>query len=222
MNDLLKNLSDAVLEGNEELVVSLVKKLISQDEDAKTILNEGLMPGMDEIAIRFGGGDMYIPEVLQSAKSMQAGNDLLKPLLVEKNVAKKGKVVLGTVAGDLHDIGKKIVGMMLEGSGFEVIDLGVNVPTASFVEAAKQEKPDIIAMSALLTTTMPAMQGVTEALKKERLDKDIKIMVGGAPLSDIYARRIGAHYSSDAGAAVELANTLVGYIGGALIKERSV
>ncbi|HWQ77434.1 MAG TPA: corrinoid protein, partial [Anaerovoracaceae bacterium] len=195
-----------------ELVVSLVKKLIAQGEDAKKILDEGLMPGMDEIAVRFSGGDMFIPEVLASAEAMHAGNELLRALLVKDNVEKRGKVVLGTVAGDLHDIGKRIVGMMLEGSGYEVIDLGMDVPSSRFLEAAKKEKPDIIGMSALLTTTMPAMQEVVEILKEEGLDKEIEVMIGGAPVSDEYAKRIGAHYSYDAGSAVELANRLVGYV----------
>lgn len=211
MSDLLHKVSIAVLEGDIDLVASLVKKLIEQGEEAKTILNGGLMPGMDEIAVRFSGGDMFIPEVLASAEAMHAGNNLLRALLVKDNVEKKGKIVLGTVAGDLHDIGKKIVGMMLEGSGFEVIDIGMDVPAARFLEAAKKEKPDIIGMSALLTTTMPAMQEVIEILKEEGLDKEIAVMIGGAPVTDEYAKRIGAHYSYDAGSAVELANRLVGY-----------
>lgn len=210
MNDFLNRIANAVLEGDDEAAEILVTKALDAGLDAATVLNDGLMKGMDEVGIRFRDGDMFIPEVLLSAKAMQCGNDILKPLLANQESAHRGRIVLGTVAGDLHDIGKKLVGMMLEGAGYEVIDLGIDVTSSQFIQAAKDNNADAIGMSAMLTTTMPVMAEVTRAIAEENLGDKIKIMIGGAPVSDIYAQKIGANYSHDAASAVELANTLLG------------
>jgi len=209
MEDLFKSMQAAVIEGESNDVVSLVEKALALNAPPNDILNNGLVAGMDVVAVRFKAGDMFIPEVLSSAKAMQAGNDLLKPLLVQtENTNKKGKIVIGTVKGDLHDIGKKIVAMMLEGAGFDVIDIGIDIPAEQFVKALTETGADIIGMSALLTTTMPEMGKVIEAAKKEGLEDKVKFMVGGAPVNDDFAKQIQAHYACDAGSAVELAKEL--------------
>lgn len=210
MDDLYRNMKNAIIEGDEEEVVALVEKALAQNAPPKEILNNGLISGMDAVAIRFKNGDMFIPEVLVAAHAMQAGNDLLKPLLAQKgDTEKKGTIVIGTVKGDLHDIGKKIVAMMLEGAGFEVIDVGIDVPNEKLIGAVKETNADILCMSALLTTTMPVFKEVIDGLHKEGYGNKVKVMVGGAPVSDKYAKQIQAYYAYDAGAAVELAQRLL-------------
>ena len=210
MDDLYQNLKNAVIGGEEEIVVSLVKEALAKDVPPDDILKKGLIAGMDVVAVEFKNGDMYVPEVLIAARSMQAGNDLLKPILAQRgDVETKSKIVIGTVKGDLHDIGKKIVAMMLEGAGFEIIDIGIDVPVEKFISAIKETDADIVAMSALLTTTMPAMKEVIDAVKEEGYGDKINVMVGGAPVSEKYAKEIDAYYAYDAGAAVELAKNIV-------------
>jgi len=209
VDELYQELKNAVITGEEEVVVSLVEKALAQSAPPEEILSKGLIAGMDVVAVEFKNGDMYVPEVLVAARSMQAGNDLLKPLLAQTGSSeKKSTIVIGTVKGDLHDIGKKIVAMMLEGAGFEVIDIGIDVPVEKFIDSIKETGADIVAMSALLTTTMPAMIDVIEAMKEEGYCEKTSVMVGGAPVSDKYAKEIGAHYAYDAGAAVELAKNI--------------
>ncbi len=168
-------------------------------------INQGLMPGMDHVGVEFRAGNMFVPEVLRSAKAMQGSMDLLKPLLVAAHAKMAGKVLLGTVKGDLHDIGKNLVGMMCEGAGFEVIDLGKDVSPEEFVEAVKEHEPDIVGMSALLTTTMRAMESTIKALEEAGLRDKVRIMVGGAPVTQAFAEQIGADgYASNASSAAEL------------------
>ena len=213
MSALFEQLSLAVLQGNEEKVPELVQAALDQDLVPKEILDNGLIVGMNEVGVRFKRGDMFVPEVLMAAKSMQAGLEVLRPHLIASGAELIGKIVLGTVKGDLHDIGKNLVGMMCEGAGFEVINLGFNVPPEKFVDAAKQHKPDIIGMSALLTTTMRAMGYTIKGLEEAELRENIKIIVGGAPVDAEFATRIGADgYGSNAVAATDLAKKLVGAV----------
>ncbi len=210
MSELFRKMAEAVIDGDESSVASYVAQALAQAVPAEEILNSGLMKGMDQVAVYFGAGEFFVPEVLMSAKAMQAGNSLLKPYLMRDGASRKGKVIIGTVEGDLHDIGKKIVAMMLEGDGFNVIDLGINVTTEAFMEAIEKEQPQILGMSAMLTTTMTAMQSVVERLAQLGYGDKVKVMVGGAPLSEAFAQKIGAHYSHDATSAIALANRLIG------------
>ncbi|MCA9921896.1 MAG: corrinoid protein, partial [Anaerolineales bacterium] len=178
---------------------------------AQDILNNGLMPGMDYVGVEFRAGNMFVPEVLRSARAMQSSMDLLKPLLAESGVELMGKVVLGTVKGDMHDIGKNLVSMMCEGAGFEVFDLGKNIGPDDFVKAVKELNPDVVGMSALLTTTMRSMEQTINALKEAGLRDKVKIMVGGAPVTKSFADQIGADgYASNAASAVDMAKQFVG------------
>ncbi|MBQ9408699.1 MAG: corrinoid protein [Clostridia bacterium] len=202
-------ISTAVKDGRRKIVEQLVKDALAEGVGADVILNEGLVKGMTELGELFKNGEVYVPEVLVAARAMKAGTTLLKPLLMEANVQSLGTVAIGTVEGDLHDIGKNLVAMMLEGTGFTVVDLGENVSPASFVEAAKNGA-DIVAMSALLTTTMPMMATTIQALKDAGLRDKVKVMIGGAPITQEYADQIGADgYSTDAASAAELAKRLI-------------
>ena len=202
-------ISTAVKDGRKKIVEQLVKDALSEGVGADVILNEGLVKGMTELGELFKNGEVYVPEVLVAARAMKAGTTLLKPLLMEANVQSLGTVAIGTVEGDLHDIGKNLVAMMLEGTGFTVIDLGENVSPAAFVEAA-QNGAQIVAMSALLTTTMPMMATTIQALKDAGLRDKVKVMIGGAPITQDYADQIGADgYSTDAASAAELAKRLI-------------
>lgn len=206
----LKEIAENLIRGNAAAVKELVKKAIDEGEDVQRVLNEGLIAGMNVVGEKFKKNEFYVPEVLIAARAMKQGMEILKPLLVEKNIKGKGKVVLGTVRGDLHDIGKNLVGMMLEGAGFEVIDLGVDVPPERFVEEVKKNNAEIVGLSALLTTTMPAMKEVIEALEKEEIRSKVKVMVGGAPVTQDYADEIRADgYAPDAASAVDKANELL-------------
>lgn len=209
---VLKELKRAVLEGDEERAAELTRGVLEEGIEPARILNEGLVPAMDVVGREYEEGERYIPEMLISAEAMKAAMEVLRPKLVETGAKPRGKVVIGTVEGDLHDIGKNLVAMMLEGAGFEVIDLGTEVTAEQFVQAVEEHNPDIVGMSALLTTTMVHMPEVIEALKKAGLrDDKAKVIVGGAPITQEYADKIGADgYAPDAASAVELAKRLVG------------
>ena len=212
MSRVYERLSTAILEGDAEKAPKLVERGLEQGLVPKDILDNGLVPGMNEVGVRFKAGDMFVPEVLMSADAMQASLQVLRPELVASGAKLIGKIVMGTVKGDLHDIGKNLVGMMCEGAGFEVIDLGFNVDPEKFIDAIKEHQPDIVGMSALLTTTMRAMALTIRAIQEAGLRDQVKIMIGGAPMDDNVARYIGADaYGADATAAVKLAK---GWIGG--------
>ncbi|MBA7563916.1 Methionine synthase [subsurface metagenome] len=204
-------IANSVIEGEEERVRELVQQAITGGVSVETILNEGLIAGMNVVGGRMKKHEIFIPEVLLSATAMQAGMDLLKPLLVTGGVGLGPKVVLGTVKGDIHDVGKNLVGIMLTGAGFQVIDIGKDIPAERFVKAAREEEAQIVAMSALLTTTMPEMRNTIEALKAAGLREKVKVIVGGAPVSPEYATQIGADaYGRDAAVAVDKVRELVG------------
>lgn len=211
MSEIYERLSTAVLEGNSEQTPRLAQKALDQGLSPKEILDNGLVVGMNEVGARFKRGDMFVPEVLMSAEAMQAGLNVLRPHLISSGAKLIGKIVIGTVKGDLHDIGKNLVGMLCEGAGFEVIDLGFNIDPDKFVTAIKEHQPDIVGMSALLTTTMRAMGHTIKAIEEAGLRDQVKIMVGGAPVDNEFARRIGADgYGSNAPAGAELAKRFVG------------
>jgi 5-methyltetrahydrofolate--homocysteine methyltransferase len=210
MSEILEQISTAVIEGDLEQIEDLTEDALDDDLSAETILNKGLMPGMDYVGVEFKAGNMFVPEVLRSAKTMQISMDILKPLLAEAGIPMVGKVLLGTVKGDLHDIGKNLVGMMCEGAGFEVKDIGKDIAPESFVEAVKEYEPDVLGMSALLTTTMRAMESTIKELEEAGVRDKVKIMVGGAPVTQAFADQIGADgYASNAAAASDLAKRLV-------------
>ncbi len=203
---ILEEISKNLQQGKAKTVKELVQQAIDEGMSAKVILEDGLLSGMNIIGVKFKNNEVYVPEVLIAARAMNAGTALLKPLLAEDGVESKGKVILGTVKGDLHDIGKNLVRMMMEGKGLEVVDLGVDVPTEKFVDAAKETGAQIIACSALLTTTMGEMQSVVEAVKTAGMRDKVKIMIGGAPVTDNFCKQISAdYYTSDAASAAEVA-----------------
>lgn len=205
-----QDLADAIIAGDNIKSKEIAQKLVDDGIAAADVLNEGLVPGMDVVGTKFKANEMYIPEVLIAARAMHAAMDIIKPLLSESGAESKGTVVVGTVQGDLHDIGKNLVCMMLEGGGFNVVDVGVDVASAKFVEEVKKNNAKVIGLSALLTTTMPAMKEVIDALKADNATSQIKVMVGGAPLTQEYADSIGASgYAPDASSAVDLAKQLM-------------
>jgi 5-methyltetrahydrofolate--homocysteine methyltransferase len=209
MNTELQAIFQAIHDGDVAGSVAGVKAALQKGENPAVILNDGMIAAMSQVGKLFEEGEFYVPEMLIAARAMQAGLAVLKPQLAEAKVKSAGKVVVGTVKGDLHDIGKNLVAMMLEGAGFEVLDLGTDVGPDKFVAAVKDAQPDIVAMSALLTTTMPNMKNTLEALNAAGLRARVKVMVGGAPLTDVYARQIGADgYAADASRAVALARSL--------------
>ena len=210
MSETLTAISTAVIEGKSEAIGNLTQKALGEGLAAKEVLDKGLMPGMDHVGAEFKAGNMFVPEVLRSARVMQKAMDILKPLLAASGVKMLGKVVLGTVKGDLHDIGKNLVGMMCEGAGFEVRDLGKDVPPEKFVAAVKEFAPDVVGMSALLTTTMRSMEHTIKALQEAGVRDKVKIMIGGAPVTRSFADQIGADgYASNAATASELARKLI-------------
>jgi 5-methyltetrahydrofolate--homocysteine methyltransferase len=210
MSDILAQISTAVIEGRMKDMPDLTQRALADGLTAKEILDRGLMPGMDVIGIEFKKGKKFVPEVLLSARTMQTSLDILKPLLAETGAQMAGKVVVGTVKGDLHDIGKNLVAMMLRGAGFEVVDLGKDVAPDAFVEAVKREKPQIVAMSALLTTTMRAMGHTITLLQEAGVRDGLFIIIGGAPVTADFAKQIGADaYASNAPAAAEMAKKLL-------------
>jgi len=211
MSTVYEQLSTAILEGDVEKAPKWVARGLKEGLSAKEILDNGLVPGMNEVGVRFKTGEMFVPEVLMSADAMQASLTILRPALVASGAKLLGRIVLGTVKGDLHDIGKNLVGMMCEGAGFEVVDLGFNVDPERFIEAIKQHQPDMVGMSALLTTTMRAMALTIRAIEEAGLRNKVKIMVGGAPVDAAFAERIGADgYGSNAPAGVDLAKQFAG------------
>ncbi len=210
MADLLKQIAEQLYEGEDEEVASLVQKALDEGMEPNTVLQDGLIAGMDVVGVDFKAGDLFVPEVLIAARAMSAGMSVLRPLLAEGDISSKGTYVIGTVKGDLHDIGKNLVKMMIEGAGFETIDLGVDVEAETFVSAVREHNPDVLGMSALLTTTMSQMKKVIEALTEAGLRDKVKIMVGGAPLTAEFAKDIGADsYAPDAASAVDTAKEYV-------------
>ncbi|MBI4186521.1 MAG: cobalamin B12-binding domain-containing protein [Chloroflexi bacterium] len=209
MASIFEEIADAVVKAESEAKVrGLTQKALDEGHPVKKILEDGLVKGMNEIGERWKQGDAFIPEVLLSAEMMRAGIDVVKELIIRDGIKPLGKVVIGTVQGDVHSIGKSLVGMMLQSSGFEVQDLGVDVTVGKFVEVVKAQKPDLLALSALLTTTMPAMEDTIKAVKKEGLK--IKTIIGGSPTSQVYATSIGADgYASDAVSAVDKVKELL-------------
>ncbi|MFQ6014221.1 MAG: corrinoid protein [Anaerolineae bacterium] len=206
MSDTLATISAAVMAGEIAEAAQLAQTALGEGFDAKEVLDHSLVPSMNTVGQRFKEGDMFVPDVLFSARAMQAALDVLRPQLVASGVEMAGKVVIGTVEGDLHDIGKNLVAMMLTGAGFEVRDLGNDVPPSAFVAAVRETGAEMVGMSALLTTTMPVMGRVIKALQEAKLRKQVRIMVGGAPVTADFAREIGADgYSSNATGAAELA-----------------
>ena len=204
----LQALAEAVIKGDQKTAVEITKAALSEGTAAKSVLDEGLIAGMDVIGARFKKNEVYIPEVLIAARAMKMAMEILEPELVKAGVEPVGKFLIGTAQGDLHDIGKNLVAMMLKGAGFEVIDLGVDISPEKFVEQAKASKAQLIGISALLTTTMPAMEKTIAALKQAGVSA--KVMIGGAPVTQGYADRVGAHgYAADAASAVDAAKSLV-------------
>lgn len=210
MDENIKSIYDDVIKGDAASAKQNVQTALDAGIVAEDILKRGLIPAMQEVGDRFEKGDYFVPEMLVAARAMEGSLGLLKPLLASAEVQSTGKVVLGTVQGDLHDIGKNLVGMMLEGAGFEIVDLGSDVSPEQFTQAVQEDKPDILAMSALLTTTMPAMKTTIEALEKAGLRGQVNVMVGGAPITEEYAKRIGADgFAPDASRAASLAKKIV-------------
>ncbi len=206
----LQAIAAALIAGKKNDVVEYVKQALDEDVPVERILNEGLVAGMNVVGEKFKNNEFYVPEVLIAARAMKAGMELIGPKLADSGIEPVAKVVIGTVKGDLHDIGKNLVAMMLQGGGFEVIDLGTDVAAEKFVEAAKENGAKIVCMSALLTTTMPQMGNVIQAIKQAGLDSQVKTMVGGAPVTQNFADEIGADgYSDDAASAVDKARELV-------------
>jgi len=206
----LQQLSNAVIAGNAPEVMALTEAALADGLAPGTIVNNGLIAAMGVVGERFGRGEIYVPEMLLSARAMQMALAILEPLMAKADIVSRGTVVIGTVKGDVHDIGKNIVAIMLKGSGFTVHDLGVDVSAERFVEAIQEFQPDLIGLSTLLTTTMPAMKTVIEAIDNAGVRDQVKVMVGGAPVTEDFARTIGADgYGRDAGEAAEQAKQLV-------------
>ncbi len=208
--NILDELFTAIVDGNMDVAIDITKLAIDNNYDPKFIIENYMIKGMEEIGTRFQNGKAFVPELLMAARAMKASMELLTPLLVNENDITLGKIMIGTVKGDLHDIGKNLVASMFEGCGFKVINLGVDVDSKTFIQKFKEEKPDIIGMSALLTTTMSYMQEVIEEFVKEGLRDKVKFMIGGAPVSEGFAIKIGADaYSNDANSAVVIAKQLL-------------
>jgi 5-methyltetrahydrofolate--homocysteine methyltransferase len=208
---VLREIDEKLQRGEHEQVAELTRTAIDEGHNAADILNDGLLAGMAVVGRKFGAHEIFLPEVLLAARAMNAGVEVLKPLLIAEDVPRLGKVVIGTVKGDMHDIGKNLVGIMLEGAGFEVVDLGSDVPAERFVDAAVAEGASVIGLSALLTTTMAGMKKVVDLIAQRGLDSELKVIVGGAPLSKDFAAEIGAHgYGYDAMSAVDLVKELSG------------
>jgi 5-methyltetrahydrofolate--homocysteine methyltransferase len=207
----LETIYEAVLKGDAGTTEAEVQAALDAGTPPEDILYKACIPAMEEVGRQFEEGEKFVPEMLISARAMQTGMGLLKPLLLQADIQTVGTVVVGTVAGDLHDIGKNLVGMMLEGSGFEVVDLGTDVSPQAFVDAVREHEPHVIGMSALLTTTMPSMGATIEALREAGLREGVKVMIGGAPITQDFADKIGADgFAPDASSASRAAKALVG------------
>ena len=206
LEELYVQMKSDLYDGIKEEIPLQVREALSRGQTPQEILDSGLVGGMDIVGVDFRDGILFVPEVLMAANAMKAGMEVLRPLLTETGAARVGKMVVGTVKGDIHDIGKNLVAMMMEGAGFEVVDLGINNAVEKYLEAIEEHKPDILGMSALLTTTMPYMKVVIDALKEKGIRDDIVVLVGGAPLNEDFAKAIGADgYCRDAAVAVETA-----------------
>ncbi len=211
LEQILDEIYDAVLDGDANATTEFVNRAIEMGAPVDVVLNEGLIAPMKEVGRLYEEGEYFVPEMLISARAMKMGLAILRPLLAETDTPAVGKVLLGTVKGDIHDIGKNLVGMMLEGAGFEVIDIGVDVAPEKFVEAIHTHQPDILGLSALLTTTMRQMSVTIQTLMEAGVRDKVRIIVGGAPITDKFAEQIGADgYAADAGKAVSLASALLG------------
>jgi 5-methyltetrahydrofolate--homocysteine methyltransferase len=207
---MFEDLYQEVVKGDAKSAKAICKQKIAEGISANDILSKALLPGMEEVGRLFREGDYFLPHVILSGKAMEAGMEVLRPLLAASDTRQNVKIALGTVHGDLHDIGKNLVGMLMAGGGFEVVDLGRDVPTERFVEAVRDQGVRVIGMSALLTTTMPGMAKTIEALKNDGLRNNVKVLVGGAPVSQRFADEIGADgYASDAPSAVDLAKKIL-------------
>ena len=209
--EILENIAKSLMAGDDKKIVEEVNQAIEMKVPTTEILDDGLIAGMNVVGEKFRNDEMYIPEVLLSARAMAAAVALLKPLLIAEEVPSRGKVILGSIQGDLHDIGKNLVAIMLEGAGFEVVDLGIDVPAEKFIETAVEEDASVIGVSSLLTTTMPKMKGVVDLVEERGLSGQLKVLVGGAPLTEEFAQSIGADgYAYDAANAVERVRALLG------------
>ena len=208
--ELVEQMHDDLYDGMRPEIEQATRILLERGWSAEKVLNEALVEGMRIVGIDFRDGILFVPEVLLAANAMKGGMEILRPILAKSDVPPIGKIVIGTVKGDVHDIGKNLVGMMLEGAGFEVIDLGINNPVEKYLAALEQHRPDILGMSALLTTTMPYMKVVIDTLKEKGLREDYIVLVGGAPLNETFAKAVGADaYCRDAAMAVETAKKLI-------------
>lgn len=216
--EILELIQEDLYDGLADEVVQSVKELLGRDMSPYDVLTQGLVAGMEVVGVDFRDGILFVPEVLMAAKAMKAGMEILRPLLAETGAPQIGTMVIGTVKGDIHDIGKNLVAMMMEGAGFNVINLGINQDVDSFLNAIHQHNPEILGMSALLTTTMPYMGVVIEALKEQGLRDEVIVLVGGAPLNDAFAEEIGADaYCRDAAVGVETAKKLLAIKRGQLV-----
>ncbi len=207
--EFLKQLHDAIVEGNAPVARKVTEQALAEKVDPQKLVQEYMIPAMAEVGRRYEAGDYFVPELLIAARAMKGSLELLRPLLAARGAQPAGRVAIGTVKGDLHDIGKNLVAAMLEGAGYEIIDLGVDVPPEKFISAVKEKKADIIAMSALLTTTMTSMKTTIDAINSAGIRPQVRIMIGGAPVTQKYADEIGADgYSSNANGAVALVRKL--------------
>jgi corrinoid protein of di/trimethylamine methyltransferase len=206
LEELYLQMQDDLYDGLKEEIPAQVRAALARGQSPKEILDQGLVAGMDIVGVDFRDGILFVPEVLMAANAMKAGMEVLRPLLAETGEPRIGLMVLGTVKGDIHDIGKNLVAMMMEGAGFEVINLGINIDAEQFLAAVKEHKPDILGMSALLTTTMPYMKVVIDTLGEEGMRDNVYVMVGGAPVTENFAREVGADaYGRDAAVSVDIA-----------------
>ncbi len=206
----LKEIREAIITGRPDDAKDLAQKALQGGGEADKILNETLIPAINEVGEKFGRNEIFFPEMLVSAMAMKEALSVLRPVLVDKGIKAIGRVVLGTVQGDLHDIGKNLVGMLLEGAGFEVIDLGIDIPKELFIKATRERNPQLLALSALLTTTMPRMKEVIDILEREGLREQVKVIIGGAPVTQQYADEIGADgYAPDAASAASKARGIL-------------
>lgn len=212
MVEVLEQIAQELFAGNAKAVAELVQKALNEGIDPGEILTGGLIKGMNEVGVKFKNNEIYVPEVLIAARAMKAGMEILKPKLSETGVKPMAKMVIGTVKGDLHDIGKNLVSMMMEGAGFEVIDLGIDVPAGKFIQAIKENNPRLVGMSALLTTTMIQIRENIKAFKEAGIRDQVKVMIGGAPVTQKFADEVGADgYAPDAASAVDKAKELLNF-----------
>ncbi|MBP7604892.1 MAG: corrinoid protein [Spirochaetes bacterium] len=209
--EMLKEIAEKVEAGRQNDVKALVESCIEKGVAVSDILNQGLVAGMNSIGVKFRENEVFVPEVLVAARAMKAGLEIIKPILLREKVQSKGTVVMGTVLGDLHDIGKNIVCYMLQGAGYDVVDIGIDAPADKFISAARESGARVIGLSSLLTTTMVYMKDVMDALREAGLGDEVKVMVGGAPVTQAFADDIGAHgYAPDAASAVDVVKRLLG------------